>query len=129
RGDLDGRPRPVRVVDGVVDDEVVVRRLGAVSLEKREAPAGRVVDDVVPGHPVDRAVEVDGRRALAVLDGVTFDAPVRDQAVAPRADVRVDLDAVRAGVRDLVPQDGRVVGRVRDVDAVLAAGVDDVVLD
>ena len=46
-----------------------------------------------------------------------------------RADVSVDLDAVGAGVRHLVPQDGRIVRRVRDVDAVLARGVDDVVLD
>ena len=34
-----GRARAVRVVDRVVDDEVVVGRLGAVTLEQREAAA------------------------------------------------------------------------------------------
>src|SRR6185295_4981215 len=58
-----------------------------------------------------------------------LDAPVRDEAVAAGAEVGVDLDAVGAGVGDVVAQDGRIVRGVRHVDAVLAGGVDAVVLD
>src|SRR5262249_49949966 len=72
---------------------------------------------------------VEARRSMTIADDIPFDQPVRDQTVAPRAEIGVDLNAVRTGIGYVVADDRGIVGGVRDIDAVLAGGIDPVVLN
>ena len=92
--DLNGRARALGVVDGVVNDDVVMRGLGAIALKKRNAGFGGTENDVVPGHTMDDAVQIDGCRPLAVANRVALDPPVGNQAITSRAEIRIDLDAI-----------------------------------
>jgi hypothetical protein len=127
-GYLQRGARSIRIEDGVVDHEVVVRRLGAVSLKERDATLDAVISEVVLHHALDDAVEVETGGSAAMND-VRLDEPVGNEAVSSRRKIGVDLNAVRADVVDVVASNDGVVGGVRDVDAVLAVVVDVVVLN
>jgi hypothetical protein len=105
RRHLDRRARAGRVVDGVVDDQVVVRRLGAVALEQGDARLRALKMTLLRATPRMAPSRLKPAEPLQFAHRVPLDPPVRDQAVAARAEVGVDLDAVGAGVGDVVAQD------------------------
>src|SRR5262249_46290765 len=116
--------------DRVVDDHVVVGRLGSVDLVERNAAGMLVIDQVVAENGVLHAVAVDSGAAVrgrVVVDDVVLDQGPGDDAGAALADVAIHMDAAAGVAEDRVAAHGRVDAAIAHVDAVLlhrvAAGV------
>src|SRR5262249_44325453 len=117
--------------DGVVLDNVVLRRSAPVGLIERNAAGEAVVKQVVDDGGVLHAVAVDAGAAAGaiVVDDVLLNERSGDDAVAALADVAVHVDAGRGVAVECVAADGRIIAAIGVVDAVLAVVVRRVVLD